>query len=161
MVGYRRQVLWRDYFCFIKSSLVSPYNLGLKKCQYLATPVERNGASFPLRKMVRFRWWRKSATRSPLSINAESGLHGYNFGRYSPSGPVEVLTLSRKYSITPADVAVQWTRMRPRQRCGWAIPNRIRILAPAPSPRPMTYSILNASSTWISAFPRTPSVGYW
>lgn len=71
------------------------------------------------------------------------------------------LTLSRKYSITPATVDVQWIKINPRLRVGWSMPNRAKILAPAPSPRPMTYGIERASKTSTSPWPIVLISGNW
>lgn len=64
-------------------------------------------------------------------------------------------------STTLAALPVTLININPRLREGWAIPNRAKTFAPAPSPNPITYFTCKKSSTVTKSSPRVFRDGNW
>lgn len=62
---------------------------------------------------------------------------------------------------TDAALPVQLIKINPKQRPGWAKPNRASTLAPAPSPKPMTYFTCKKSKTVTKSSPKVFNDGNW
>lgn len=71
------------------------------------------------------------------------------------------LTFVLNASKTEVALPVQLIRIRPKHLAGCAKPKRASTLAPAPSPKPMTYLTCKKSSTVTKSSPSIWNEGYW